>query len=176
MPALAPDRLARRALGLALDDAVDVDAGASDLAQLCHRSPEKLARAIKLVEQQSPEGPVAADARAMLQQAARQGRPLGSGLRISLQPVGTEALIRLDGELCPDAAPQLAAVLTELIESGHHSITLDLQDLTLLTAHGVSLVLTARHHCQDTGGSLALTNPQGIVATVLDLCQVPLTR
>lgn len=79
------------------------------------------------------------------------------------------AVIRLHGELWLGSSAELAACIDELIDAGTRDVLVELSDLTLLTADGVSVLLQGDEQLRAVGGSLRVCNPAGVVATVVEL-------
>lgn len=84
----------------------------------------------------------------------------------------TEVRVALAGELCSASAPTLAATLGELARRPGAHVTVDLSALRLLTAAGVSVLVRARHDLASAGGGLRLVGARGVVARVLDRCEI----
>jgi anti-anti-sigma factor len=81
---------------------------------------------------------------------------------------GTEpAVIDVHGALDLDGASRLRPVLSEILDDGHDSLVLDLEDCDFVDSVGISLMLTSRSRCLELGGSLRVRNLQPFVRTTL---------
>lgn len=83
------------------------------------------------------------------------------------------AQVSLVGELCPASTPRLAAMLEALVEDGIRKVHVDLAQLDLCTAAGVTLFDEVASQLRARGGSLELVNARGVVHRVLELTEIP---
>ena len=122
----------------------------------------------------SASTPLLSGSQAALERALRNIEHLDDTLRVQVQVLGSEVLVILGGELCLETAPAVEALLTDLVDAGCRAVSVDLSDVTLLTAQGIGALVAARSRCRPHGVPVSLLNPQGIVASVLEVCRIPL--
>ena len=83
---------------------------------------------------------------------------------------GDETVVSLSGEIDVDAAADLRAALTDLVQSGHDRLVVDLADVTLLDTTGLGvLVGTMKRVVSHPGGTFRVRRPSSRVRTVLSL-------
>ena len=90
-------------------------------------------------------------------------------LSISVQDHDDRAMIQLAGEVDLATCPQLRAVLVELIDTGLHQLTIDLDQVSFLDCAGIGVLVDARRRVKQHGGCLNLVRPKPFVLRVLTL-------
>src|SRR5688572_16337996 len=78
------------------------------------------------------------------------------GLRVDIWVDDGCIVVSPGGDVCMDTVPALAAVVEGLLDEGHGHLTVELSEVELLSAAGVSLLVEARQRCHRLGGSLTL--------------------
>jgi anti-sigma B factor antagonist len=81
-------------------------------------------------------------------------------LSVSRQSVGGYPVVAVSGEVDVYSAPALKESLTELFESGVHTVVVDLSDVAFLDSTGLGALVEARTATSDAGGSLSLVCSQ----------------
>jgi anti-sigma B factor antagonist len=89
-------------------------------------------------------------------------------LTIQSSVEGTQALVRLSGELDIDGAPEVSSRLSDLATKALDTVVLDVSGLTFLDSSGLRAILSARNELQSTGATLVLEGVTGTVERVLD--------
>lgn len=81
------------------------------------------------------------------------------------------AVVHLRGELCPFAAPALEGDLRALIDRDDvRRLAVDARRLDLLTAAGITVLLTVNHRAEAAGGGVWITRPSPATRRVVELC------
>jgi len=70
---------------------------------------------------------------------------------------GTEATLRLHGELDVATAPALRDTVVHLISQGRTSLAFDCADLGFIDSTGLGVLIGARARCMAANGTVALT-------------------
>ncbi|MDQ3762910.1 MAG: STAS domain-containing protein [Actinomycetota bacterium] len=83
--------------------------------------------------------------------------------------------MQLRGELDSNTAPGLERLLNQLCRNGHRQITLDLSELTFLSAAGLTVFLQADQVLRATGGRLVLTHPTRMTRRILAITGLDIT-
>lgn len=73
------------------------------------------------------------------------------------------------GEIDIATAPQLAAVLDEVIEAGARLVILDARAIQFLDSSGISVLINAGTQLEDLGGRLCIDGMSGAVERVLEI-------
>jgi len=79
------------------------------------------------------------------------------------------ALLAVVGELDLATAPELAAVLSAVIDRGHDSVVLNLAGLDFMGAAGLRIIQAAAGRLDALGGTLSIQAPSNLVRRLLDL-------
>jgi anti-anti-sigma factor len=95
-------------------------------------------------------------------------------LHVDMRTHGTHMVLCPRGDLCVDTVPVLAAALDRVFDVGYRHVLVDLGDVDLLSAAGLSLLVQTRRRCHGNGGTLTLSDPSLMAARVLEICGVPL--
>lgn len=77
-------------------------------------------------------------------------------------------LLELDGDICVRSVPVLAAAL-EVLDDDDRDVIVDLADVSLLTAHGIGVLVRAAHHRRTSPRSFTVRGATGVVARVLEI-------
>jgi anti-sigma B factor antagonist len=85
------------------------------------------------------------------------------------RPAGSEARLRLEGELDSLSIPVLNQALTGLYRAGAVNITFDLADLAFVDSSGLGALVGAWRQCQDAGGTARAINPSSMVQRLMDV-------
>jgi anti-anti-sigma factor len=92
---------------------------------------------------------------------------------VSITQDGFDAVtIKAAGELCFDTAAPVAAVLATAMSAGAQRVILDLDQVTMLTAGGLRVLVAAAAQLRNSGRSLSLINAHGIVQRVLEITEL----
>lgn len=89
-------------------------------------------------------------------------------LHISSAPAG-QLVVRPSGTLCHFLLDPFRGALDAALGAGETSLTVDLSDVTLLSAAAVATLDEYSTSCAAAGGRLRVTGAQGLVAQVLEL-------
>ena len=90
-------------------------------------------------------------------------------LGIAVQRHDDRAMIQVAGEVDLATCPQLRAVLVELIDTGFHQLTIDLEQVGFLDCTGIGVLVDALRRVQQHSGCLNLVRPRPFVLRVLTL-------
>lgn len=106
-------------------------------------------------------------------------RPRGTDVRASVGPLdafgvtvgfaGDQAVVGLRGEVDILTAPELAAVLTAVIDRGHSSVVLDLTETTFMGVAGLRIIGAATDRLGSSRGGFSLRSPSAQVRRLLDI-------
>lgn len=75
----------------------------------------------------------------------------------------------LDGELCIAELPDLRGLIETALTAGAQALTIDLADVTLLTAGALRVFATTEARLAAQGGALRLRNPGPMALRVLQI-------
>lgn len=89
------------------------------------------------------------------------------GLTADASTNGSDARVRLRGEVDMSTAPRLRDLFTTLFEAGVTRFDVDLAGCTFLDSTGMGVLLWMRRRCRLRGGELTLTAPASAVLRVL---------
>jgi anti-anti-sigma factor len=167
------DELARRALGLALAPGDDADDAIATLHELSAGSATLLLEAVTVLRGQVLDPATRAAACRLLSRAASRCPCRSTPLLLERYVVDGSAMVTLVGELDADSEPKLRALLDDLLDGGHVTITVDLGCLGFISASGLRPLVAAANRCRAEGGRLTLTNPGPMTARILDICGIP---
>jgi anti-anti-sigma factor len=84
---------------------------------------------------------------------------LGELLNVETTSEGTDAVIRLSGELDVSAAKWFVAYVATVLEQHPASIRLDARDLSFLDSSGLRSLLLARHAATEAGVAFRVSDP-----------------
>lgn len=90
-------------------------------------------------------------------------------LKVSQRVEGTEATVRVSGELDMHTAPDLDDVLVEVIDGGAERVVVDLSGLDFLDSTGLATILAGHQRITAKGGSLTLDGPSRYIIKMLDI-------
>lgn len=80
------------------------------------------------------------------------------------------AVVEVRGELDAASAPQLQAVLADLVdEQDELSIVVDLRELTFVDSSGLAVLARAQQRARDSGVRIALAHPSPAARKVLEI-------
>ncbi|MEX0790482.1 MAG: STAS domain-containing protein, partial [Actinomycetota bacterium] len=92
--------------------------------------------------------------------------PKGLDIRTE-ERAGTTRMF-LAGELDLATAPRVESKL-RLAQGSHHSVVVDLQDLTFMDSHGILTFIDAARRAIDAGDAFRVVNTHGTVSRVFEL-------
>ncbi len=81
---------------------------------------------------------------------------------------GDQAVVGVRGEVDLLTAPELAAILTAVIDGGHSSVVLDLAETTFMGVAGLRIIEAATDRLGSSRGGLSLRSPSAQVRRLLD--------
>jgi anti-sigma B factor antagonist len=81
-------------------------------------------------------------------------------LSVDSSPAGERTLVAVGGEIDVYSAPRLRERLVELINSGHHDLIIDLEDVDFLDSTGLGVLVGALKRVRAHQGSLRLVCTQ----------------
>ena len=90
-------------------------------------------------------------------------------LRLTVGFAGDQAVVEVRGELDILTAPELAAVLTAVIDRGHSSVVLDLAGTTFMGLAGLRVIEAATARLGPPRAGLSLRSPSPQVRRLLDI-------
>ena len=70
---------------------------------------------------------------------------------------GTETILRMHGNLDINTAPQLTAVIDELVAQKTAKVTVNLEDLDLIDSSGVAAIVAIYKRVRAAGGQVSVT-------------------
>jgi anti-sigma B factor antagonist len=73
------------------------------------------------------------------------------------------------GDICPLTAPALECCIDGAVDAGARHLVIDLTDVTLLTAAGVSALVAGANRLSALDGQLTIRNATGLTARVLTI-------
>ncbi len=79
---------------------------------------------------------------------------------VSRRPDGDVPVVAVSGEVDVYSAPALKDSLTSLLQSGAHSVVVDLTEVAFLDSTGLGALVEARAATSEAGGSLPLVCSQ----------------
>jgi anti-anti-sigma factor len=78
-------------------------------------------------------------------------------------------VLRLQGELCIAELPHLRDRIEDVLDEGARDLTIDLAEVTLLTAGALRVLATTEARLAAQRGGLRLRNPVALVRRVLEI-------
>ena len=106
-------------------------------------------------------------------------RPGGTEVSASVGPLdafgvtvgfaGDQAVVGVRGEVDLLTAPELASVLTAVIDRGHSSVVLDLAETTFMGVAGLRIIEAATDRLEASKGGLSLRSPSAQARRLLDI-------
>lgn len=91
-------------------------------------------------------------------------------MEIAVQRIGGPAVVlRPRGRLTSGDAPELRAVVADLVEQGVTKIVVDLEETTFLDSSGLGALVAGLRAARTAGGDLTIARPTGQVLDVLTL-------
>ncbi|NND74190.1 MAG: STAS domain-containing protein [Ilumatobacter sp.] len=90
---------------------------------------------------------------------------MGTQLSVDANDAGFD----LAGEIDAHTAPALEQALTERLESGASTITLDMAGVTFMDSSGLRIVIAATETARGSGGDLILSSPQSTVRRLVEV-------
>jgi anti-anti-sigma factor len=91
------------------------------------------------------------------------------GFGIDAEFVGTEAILKLRGEVDLSTAPELGVFLDRAIDRGTLFVVLDLADLKFMDGSGLRVIGTSAKRLVNSGGALTIRSPSVMVSRLLDI-------
>jgi len=88
------------------------------------------------------------------------------GLEISVFERGDVVVVELKGSADISATTMLESRLAGILGSGRNWIVMDLSGLTFTSSVGLGSLIRTHIRCRDSGGGLAMVNPQPAVMKV----------
>jgi anti-sigma B factor antagonist len=97
--------------------------------------------------------------------------PVDDGLEIGLQLTSDTTVMWVRGEIDMLTVPQLRLELSARLRDGADVLVLDLQDVTFLSASGLSVLLSAAQHAHESGITFCTVPSRAVrqIATLLGL-------
>ncbi len=90
-------------------------------------------------------------------------------MNISLTETNGITVVRFEGNLDTNTAPEAQARLDELVEGGVEKVVVDCSDLDYISSAGLRVLLTTAKKLRSTDGNLRLCNLNEIVAEVFEI-------
>jgi anti-sigma B factor antagonist len=90
-------------------------------------------------------------------------------LTVNVRQDGARTIVEVEGELDLHTAPTLKSKLTELIDSGHIDLVVDLDGLEFFDSTGLGVLVAAHRKVQELNGSFRLACTQPRVLRVLSI-------
>lgn len=78
-------------------------------------------------------------------------------------------VVKVSGEVDIQTSPILEEHLQRVLGEGHHSLVVDLSEVTFLDSTGLSVLINALKQCQGAGGHLRLESPRPHVRRVFEV-------
>ncbi|TKR23822.1 STAS domain-containing protein [Cellulomonas hominis] len=102
--------------------------------------------------------------------ARRRGAAEGADVEIAVQRIGGPVVVlRPRGRLTAGDAPELRAVVADLVEQGRTKLVVDLEETTFLDSSGLGALIAGLRATRTAGGDLTIARPTGQVLDVLTL-------
>jgi anti-sigma B factor antagonist len=79
------------------------------------------------------------------------------------------SLVKISGRVDSATAPEVEAVLRDLIDADRHQVVLDLQEVEYMSSAGLRVLVTTLKAAQKSGGDLKLAQPSSRAKEVLNL-------
>ncbi|MEA3055532.1 MAG: hypothetical protein QOD30_964 [Actinomycetota bacterium] len=83
--------------------------------------------------------------------------------------IAEPTVLPLRGELCIAELPDVRALIEAAVTAGAVMLTIDLAEVTLLTAGALRVFATTEHRLVARGGALRLRNPTPLARRVLEI-------
>jgi anti-sigma B factor antagonist len=100
----------------------------------------------------------------------RRGAAEGADVEIAVQRIGGPVVVlRPRGRLTAGDAPELRAVVADLVEQGRTKLVVDLEETTFLDSSGLGALIAGLRATRTAGGDLTIARPTGQVLDVLTL-------
>jgi anti-anti-sigma factor len=93
-------------------------------------------------------------------------------LRVEIEESPHAWSVVVRGEVDIGSAPQLEAVLADVIEKGALLVVLELEHVDFLDSSGLRVILAAANELRDRGGSLVIGGASTAVVSVLEITGV----
>jgi anti-anti-sigma factor len=91
-------------------------------------------------------------------------------VEIAVQRIsGSAVVVRPTGRLTAADAPELKAVLSDLVAAGSTRVVVDLEATTFLDSSGLGALVAGLRATRTAGGDLTIARPGGQVLDVLEL-------
>ncbi|MBW0252991.1 STAS domain-containing protein [Cellulomonas sp. PS-H5] len=101
---------------------------------------------------------------------ARRRAAEGADVEIAVQRIGGPVVVlRPRGRLTAGDAPELRAVVADLVEQGRTKLVVDLEETTFLDSSGLGALVAGLRATRTAGGDLTIARPTGQVLDVLTL-------
>lgn len=92
-----------------------------------------------------------------------------SGFRITLSYAAERAVLGVSGEIDIVSSPELAAMVSAVLDRGHASVVLDLAELDFMDASGLGIIAVSADRLGSCGGGLTIRSPSAMVRRMLDV-------
>jgi anti-anti-sigma factor len=92
-----------------------------------------------------------------------------AGFRITLSFAGEQAVLGVSGELDMVSSPELAAMVSAVLDCGHASVVLDLAELDFMDASGLGIIAVSADRLGSFSGRLTIRSPSAMVRRMLDV-------
>ena len=90
-------------------------------------------------------------------------------LQITVDTEGSDARVRLDGELDIHTAPGVADAVATALDSGATNLVVDAANLRFCDSSGIQVLVQARERLVAAGGTLTIEGVHGSVEKVLSV-------
>jgi len=90
-------------------------------------------------------------------------------LKITTEANDGNCIVAVEGEVDIHSAPQLERAITDAINAGHPTVTVDLSLVGFIDSSGLGALITALRQSEAANSKLILLSPQGAVERVLAL-------
>ena len=80
-----------------------------------------------------------------------------------------QVILSLHGEVDVLTAPEFGAFFETMIDRGHHSVVLDLAELSFMDASGLAVIARGADRLEVTGGTLTIRTPMAMVGRMLEI-------
>lgn len=91
---------------------------------------------------------------------SRSAGSKGQALSFTSTSDGVDAAdVVVAGRLDAVEAPAMAALLSELVRSGHRNLLIDLTDVTFVDSAGLAVLVRTRRETRSAGGDIILVRP-----------------
>ena len=103
---------------------------------------------------------------------ARTAQDPYGGFAVRVEFVGDAVVLEVRGEVDAFSAPELLALLMAVVDAGHKSVVVDLEEVSFLDAAGLGVIARSSGRLRAGSGALTLRSPSRMVHRLLTLTRL----